>query len=176
MRKPMKSCECELQHQRSLVQSSCSVMSSHPVCVHAIPPSNPLSTPSPPAFNLSQHQGLFQWVSSLHQMTQVLKFQLQHQSFQWTPRAWSPSGWTGWISLQSKILSRVFSNTTVQKHQFFCAQLSSQSNSQPQDKMLYVIQGDIWWDRSSGEGRKEGRRKKKWQLSPNQVCLIKKEK
>ena len=42
---------------------------------------------------------------------------------------WSPLGWTGWISLQSKGLSRVFSNTTVQKHQFFDAQLSSQSNS-----------------------------------------------
>ena len=42
---------------------------------------------------------------------------------------WSPVGWTGWISLQSKGLSRVFSNTTVQKHQFFSAQLSSQSNS-----------------------------------------------
>ena len=42
---------------------------------------------------------------------------------------WSPLGWTGWITLQSKGLSRVFSNTTVQKHQFFGAQLSSQSNS-----------------------------------------------
>ena len=42
---------------------------------------------------------------------------------------WSPLGWTGWISLQSKGLSRVFSNTTVQKHQFFGAQFSSQSNS-----------------------------------------------
>ena len=42
---------------------------------------------------------------------------------------WSPLGWTGWIPLQSKGLSRVFSNTTVQKHQFFSAQLSSQSNS-----------------------------------------------
>ena len=42
---------------------------------------------------------------------------------------WSPLGWTGWISLQSKGLSRVFSNTTVQTHQFFSAQLSSQSNS-----------------------------------------------
>ena len=42
---------------------------------------------------------------------------------------WSPLGWTGWISLQSKGLSRVFSNTTVEKHQFFSAQLSSQSNS-----------------------------------------------
>ena len=42
---------------------------------------------------------------------------------------WFPLGWTGWISLQSKGLSTVFSNTTVQKHQFFSAQLSSQSNS-----------------------------------------------
>ena len=42
---------------------------------------------------------------------------------------WSPVGWTGWISLQSKGLSRVFSNTTVQKHQFFSTHLSSQSNS-----------------------------------------------
>ena len=44
-------------------------------------------------------------------------------------QGWSPSEWTGWISLQSKRLSRVFSNTTVQKHQFFGVQLSSQSNS-----------------------------------------------
>ena len=44
-------------------------------------------------------------------------------------QGWSPSEWTGWISLQSKGLSGVFSNTTVQKHQFFGAQLSSQSNS-----------------------------------------------
>ena len=44
-------------------------------------------------------------------------------------RGWSPSEWTGWISLQSKGLSRVFSNTTVQKHQFFSTQLSSQSKS-----------------------------------------------
>ena len=43
---------------------------------------------------------------------------------------WSPLGWTGWISLQSQGLSRVFSNTTVQNHQFFGTQLSSQSNSQ----------------------------------------------
>ena len=44
-------------------------------------------------------------------------------------QGWSPSEWTGWISLQSKGLSRVFSNTTVQKHQFFSTQVSSQSNS-----------------------------------------------
>ena len=52
----------------------------------SIQPSHPLSSPSPPALNLSQHQGLFQWVSSLHQLAKVLEFQLQHQSFQWTPR------------------------------------------------------------------------------------------
>ena len=46
-------------------------------------PSHPLLSPSPPAFNLSQHQGLFQWVSSLHQVANILEFQLQHQSFQW---------------------------------------------------------------------------------------------
>ena len=49
----------------------------------AIQPSHPLLTPSLPAFNLSQHQGLFQWVSSSHQVAKVLEFQLQHQSFQW---------------------------------------------------------------------------------------------
>ena len=49
----------------------------------AIPPSHPLSSPSPPTFNLSQHQGLFKWVSSSHQVASVLEFQLQHQSFQW---------------------------------------------------------------------------------------------
>ena len=49
----------------------------------AIQPSHPLSSPSPPTFNLSQHQGLFQWVSSSHQVARVLEFQLQHQSFQW---------------------------------------------------------------------------------------------
>ena len=48
----------------------------------AIQPSHPLSSPSPPAFNLSQHQGLFQWVSSSHEVAKVLEFQLQHQSFQ----------------------------------------------------------------------------------------------
>ena len=49
----------------------------------AIQPSHPQSSPSPPAFNLSLHQGLFQWISSLHPVTKVLEFQLQHQSFQW---------------------------------------------------------------------------------------------
>jgi len=49
----------------------------------AIQPSHPLSSPSPLIFNLSQHQGLFQWVSSSHQVAKVLESQLQHQSFQW---------------------------------------------------------------------------------------------
>ena len=49
----------------------------------AIQPSHSLSSPSPPAFNLSQHQDLFKWVSSSHQVVKVLEFQLQHHSFQW---------------------------------------------------------------------------------------------
>ena len=49
----------------------------------AIQPPHPLSSPSPLAFNFSQHQGLFKWVSYLHQVAKVLEFQLQHQSFQW---------------------------------------------------------------------------------------------
>ena len=52
----------------------------------AIQPSHPLLSHSPPVPNLSQHQGLFQWVNSSHEVAKVLEFQLQHQSFQWTPR------------------------------------------------------------------------------------------
>ena len=89
----------------------------------AIQQSHPLSSPSP-ALNLSQHQGLFQWVSSSHQVATVLEFQLQHSVLPMNIQDWFPLGWTGWISLQSKGPSRVFSNTTVQKHQFFSAQLS----------------------------------------------------
>ena len=60
----------------------------HVHCVgDAIQPSHPLLSPSPPALNLSQHQGLFQWVSSSHQVAKVLELLLQHQSFQRTPRA-----------------------------------------------------------------------------------------
>ena len=112
----------------------------------AIQPSYALSSPFPPALSLSQHQGLFQWVSSSQQVTKVLEFQLQPKYWTFSFSiitskeipGWSPSEWTGWISLQSKGLSRVFSNTTVQKQQFFGAQPSSQSNSHihtwPQEK------------------------------------------
>ena len=72
----------------------------------------------------SQHQGLFQWVNSSYEVAKILEFQLQRQSLQWT-QDWASLGWTGWISLQSKGLSRIFSNTTVEKHQFFGAQPSS---------------------------------------------------
>ena len=53
-----------------------------------IQPSHPLTSPSPPAISLSQHQGLFQWVSSSHQVPKVLEFQLQQQSFQWIFRTY----------------------------------------------------------------------------------------
>ena len=87
--------------------------------------SHPLSSPSPPAFNLSQHQGLFKWVISLHQVAKVLE--LHHQSFQWIFRLISFK-LTGLILL-SKGLSRVFSSTIDPIHQFFGAQSSLWSNS-----------------------------------------------
>ena len=83
----------------------------------AIQPSHPLSSPSAPALNLSQHQvGMSQLFASGGQSigvsasTSVLPMNTQD---------WSPLEWTGWIFWQSKGLSRVFSNTTVEKHQFF---------------------------------------------------------
>ena len=78
-----------LQHARLRCPSPTPGVCSNPVIDschrvgEAIQPSHPLLSPSPPAFNLSQHRGLFQRVSSSHQVTKVLEFQLQHQSFQW---------------------------------------------------------------------------------------------
>ena len=94
----------------------------------AIQPSHPLSSPSPPASNPSQHQSfpmsqLFAWGGQsigVSALASALSKNTQDRS---------PFQRTGWISLQSKRILRVFSNTTVQKHQFFSAQLSSQSNS-----------------------------------------------
>ena len=88
-----------------------------------IQPFHPLSSPSPPAPNPSQHQSfpmsqLFAWggqSTRVSALASVLPMNTQD---------WSPLEWTGWISLQSKGLSRVFFNTTVQKHQFFGTQLS----------------------------------------------------
>ena len=78
----------ELQHARPPCPSPTPGVYSNscPLSRWCHPASHPLSSPSPPAPNPSQHQGLFKWVSSLHQVAKVLEFQLQHQSFQWTPR------------------------------------------------------------------------------------------
>ena len=89
----------------------------------AIQPSHPLSFPSP-AFNLSQHQGLFQWTQFFASGGQSIGASASASVLPMNILDWFPLGWTSWISLQSKGLSRVFSNTTVQKHQFFGAQLS----------------------------------------------------
>ena len=76
----------------------------------------------------SQHQSLFQIVNSSHEVAKVLKVSASASVLPLNAQDWSPLGWTSWIFLQSKGLSRVFSNTTVQKHQFFRAQSSSPSN------------------------------------------------
>ena len=85
----------------------------------AIQPSHLLSSLSPSIFNLSQQQGLFQWVSSSHQMP---KYWASASVLPMNIQDWFPLGWQIW-SLQSKRFSRVFSNNTVQKHQFFSTQL-----------------------------------------------------
>ena len=105
----------------------------------AIQAPHPLSSPFPPAPNPSQHQSLFQWVNSSHEVGQSTGVSASASFPPKKSQGWSPLEWTGWISLQSKGLSRVFSNITVQKHQFFSAQPSSQSNSHihtwPQEKL-----------------------------------------
>ena len=94
----------------------------------AVQPSHPLLSPSP-TFNLSQHQGLFKMSQISASGGQSFGVSASTSVLPMNTQDSSPLGWTGWISLQSKGLSIVFSNTTVQKHQFFSAQLSSQSNS-----------------------------------------------
>ena len=93
----------------------------HPaISSSVIPFSCPQSLPASESFPMSQ---LFAWGGQSTGVSALASF-LPKKS-----QSWSLSEWTGWISLQSKGLSRVFSNTTVQKHQFFGAQPSSQSNS-----------------------------------------------
>ena len=144
---------CELQPNRDSVQFSCSVVSdslrphelqhSRPPCPSPTPRvylnSCPLSRWCHPAISSSVIP-----FSSCPQSLPALGSLPMSQLFSWGGQSigasalasvppmniqdWSPLEWTGWISSQSKGLSRVFSNTTVQKHQFFGAQLSSQSN------------------------------------------------
>ena len=94
----------------------------HPAISSSVAPfsSCPQSLPASGSFPMSQ---LFTWGG------QSIGVSASASVLSRDTQDWSPLGWTGWISLQSKGLSRVFSNTTVQKHEFFGTQLSSQSNS-----------------------------------------------
>ena len=95
----------------------------HPAISSSVVPfsSCPKSLPAPGSFPMNQ---LFTWGG------QSIGASISASVLLMNTQDWSALGWTGWISLQSKGLSRVFSNTTVQKHQFFSTQLSSQFNSQ----------------------------------------------
>ena len=90
----------------------------------AIQPSHPLLSPSPPAFNLTQHQGLFQWVSSSHQVVKVLEFQLQHQSFQWTPRT-DLLAVQGNLAVENLLQHHSSKASILRCSAFFIAQLTS---------------------------------------------------
>ena len=104
--------------------SSASSQWCHPAVSSSVIPfsSCPQSLPASGSFSLSQ---LFAWGG------QSIGASASASVPPMNTQDWSPLGWTGWISLQSKGLARVFSSTKVQKHQFFSAQLSSQSNSHP---------------------------------------------
>ena len=95
----------------------------------AIQSSHPLSSPSPPVLNVSQHQGLFKWVSSSHQVAKVLEFQLQHQSFQWTPRLISfRMDWLDLLAVQGTLKSLLQHHSSkasiLRCSAFFTVQLS----------------------------------------------------
>ena len=93
---------------------------------NTIQPSHPLLSLSPPAFNISQYQGFYRWVSS-SSGGQSIGVSTSASVRPINDHDWFPVGWTDWISLLYKGHSGVFSNTTVQKHQFLGAQLSLQS-------------------------------------------------
>ena len=118
-------------NSRSSLTSRPSSQWCHPAISSSVIPfsSFPQSLPASESFPMSQ---LFAWGDQTTGVSALASF-LPKKS-----QGWSPSEWTCWISLQSKGLSRVFSNTTVQKHQFFGPQPSSQSNShihtRPQEK------------------------------------------
>ena len=90
----------------------------------AVQSSHPLSSPSPPALDLSQHQSLFQWVSFFASHGQITGVSASASVLSMNSQSWFPLGLTGLITLLSKGLSRVFSSITVWKHQFFSAQPS----------------------------------------------------
>ena len=95
----------------------------------AIQPPHPLLSPSPPALNLSQHQGLFKWASASYQVAKVLEFQLQHQSFQWIPRTdLFRMNWLDLLSVQGTLKSRLQHHRSkasiLQRSAFFIVQPS----------------------------------------------------
>jgi len=96
----------------------------------AMQSSHPLLSPSPPALNLSQHQGLFQWVSCSHQLAKVLEFQLQHQSFQWTPMTdLLRMDWLDLLAVQETLKSLLQHHSSkasiLRRSAFFTVQLTS---------------------------------------------------
>ena len=109
----------------------------------AIQPSHPLLSPCPSAPRPSPASGSFPMSQLFAWSGQSIGVSASASVLPMNIQDWSPLGWTGWISLQSKGLSRDFSSTTVQKHQFFGAQLFSQSNSHIHTWPLAMTWGPI---------------------------------
>ena len=117
-----------LQHVRLPCPSPTPRASSNSCPSHwwCLQPSHPLSSPSPPALNPSQHQGLFQWVSSSHEVAKYWSFSFSISPSNEYSISWFPLGWTGWISLQSKGLLQHHSSkaSILWCSAFFIVQLS----------------------------------------------------
>ena len=113
----------------------------------AIQPCHPLSSPSPPAPSASQHQGLFQWVNSSHEVAKVLEFQLQHQSFQWTPRTdLLPS--FSWFLETAEKSSASFPLICKPTNPEFISSITSLSSSYSGLLATYLIQPRIWYQKT----------------------------
>ena len=108
----------------AVCQASLSITNSSPLCQGCHPTILSSVDPFSSCLQYFQHQGLFQWVDSLPSGGQNIGVSASASVLPMNIQDWYPLGWTSWICLQFKGLSGVFSNTTVQKHQFFSAQLS----------------------------------------------------
>ena len=147
----------------------------------AIQPSHPLSFSSPSAFNLSKHQGLFWWVSSLHQVAKVLEFQLQHQSVWWIFRVDFLQNWLIWSpcsprdsqqssptpkfkSINSSVLSLLYGPTLISVHDHW-KNHSFDYMDLEHDHFSWKPSSQFpdFWQRSKNSSMEEGQHFNKWQ-------------
>ena len=140
----------------------------------AIQPSHPLSSPSPRTFNLSQHQGLFKWVRSSHQVAKVLEFQLQHQSFQWTLKndhvQLSVTTWT--IALQTPLSLKFSSQEYWSGLPFPNPEDLPDSETEPTSPVSPALTGGFFTTEPSGKPNNNNNGDKKWRQTDSYIPMF----